>query len=94
MRNGTSVVKKVVGLAVLVSAVLVLSQAPVVGAAELGASWDQFEQCKINCNESYGGLDVFPPGLRRGGTLGWSNCVLACERKYWKQFDKDTDDSK
>ena len=80
----------VVGLAVLAGAVILLLQAHMVGAAEPGASWDQYQQCKIDCNESYGGLDTMPPALRDGVSLGWSTCVLKCERTYWKQFDKET----
>jgi hypothetical protein len=60
-------------------------------AADASNNWDQYQQCKIDCNESYGGLDVHPPSLRGGGgPQGWSNCVLKCDRDYWKQFDQET----
>jgi hypothetical protein len=58
-------------------------------AADSGDAWDQFQRCKINCNESFGGVDVLPPAASGGTSLAWSNCILACERKYWKQFDKE-----
>jgi hypothetical protein len=90
MNSVKSLMIGAVGLAVLAGAVILFFQAHMVGAAEPGASWDQYQQCKIDCNENYGGVDTFPPALRGGESLGWSNCVLRCERTYWKQFDKET----
>lgn len=89
MSNLKSFVLSLVGVALLVGAGIML-QAHLVGAAEPGAAWDQYQQCKIDCNESWGGLDTMPPALRGGESLAWSNCVLRCERKYWHQFDKET----
>ncbi len=90
MKTVKSLMIGVVGLAVLTGAVILFVQAHMVAAAEPGADWDQYQQCKIDCNNDYGGLDTLPPALRSGNSLGWSNCVLRCERKYWKRFDKDT----
>jgi hypothetical protein len=69
-----------------------VSVAPVAVAGDQPTSWDQFQQCKISCNESYGGIDILPPAVRGGGALGWSNCVLKCERDYWKDVDQETKD--
>jgi hypothetical protein len=65
---------------------------PVSAAGDEATPWDQFQQCKISCNEGYGGLDIFPPAVRGGGAQGWANCVLKCERNYWKDVDRDTKD--
>jgi len=61
-------------------------------ADQPGANWDRYQQCKIDCNETYGGVDIFPPAVRGGGALGYSNCVLSCDRRYWKDFDRQFKD--
>ncbi len=64
------------------------------GLAEdrIGGNWDRYQDCKIDCNEAYGGYNVFPPPLSGVDALGYSNCVQACDREYWKNFDKQFQD--
>ena len=85
MQPSRTLVIAAVGLALLAGMLVLV---PPAGAGPAG-SWDQFQQCKIDCNEGYGGLDVNPPALSGARGLGYSNCVLRCERRYWKNFDKD-----
>lgn len=48
--------------------------------------FDAFQQCKIDCNEAYGGLDIFPS---RRDPVGHADCILKCERKFWKDMDRE-----
>jgi hypothetical protein len=85
----------VVVLVFLSSAGHVVMGTTTAAAGDSGDAWEQFQQCKIDCNQIYGGVDVLPPPASSSGTsLGWANCVLACERKYWKQFDKEMESDK
>jgi hypothetical protein len=87
MERWKGVAMGIVGLVLLVGLV---SLEPGRAAAADGANaWDHYQQCKIDCNESYGGLDVFPPSVGDGAAQGWSQCVLKCEREYWKKFDRE-----
>ena len=63
----------------------------VASAVDTGGSWDRFAKCKIDCNEAYGGLDVFPPALTGPRGQGYADCILKCDRQYWKDFDKETE---
>ncbi len=51
------------------------------------------QDCESECSLAYGGTEWSPPALGRSEAIGYSNCILACQRKYWKQFDKDTERS-
>lgn len=49
-------------------------------------------ECEADCRWIYGGSEWSPPPLKGASVIGYNNCILACQRKYWKQFDKDTKD--
>jgi hypothetical protein len=50
-----------------------------------GGIFDAFQQCKIDCNEAYGGIDVFPS---KRAPVGHAECILKCERQFWKNMDR------
>lgn len=80
---------------VAVALALLIGSAPVTltgNALAAGETWDRFGQCKIRCNEAYGGLDIFPPNLRGGSQAGWNDCILQCERKHWRDVERETRD--
>ena len=79
------------GFVFIAGSVVLVNEVPEAVASDPGAALDEFEQCKIDCNEIFGGLDIFPPSATGARSLGWANCVLRCERKYWKRFDKESE---
>ena len=94
MKNTKCALIVFVALASLVGSAITIADISVVGAADSGASWDKFVQCRNDCNEQFGGVDVIPPAATRTSYLAYANCVAACERKYWKQFDNEMDSDK
>ncbi len=60
---------------------------PTTSSAQGADFFDKFRQCKVDCNEAYGGLDIFPSPR---APQGHADCMLKCERRFWKDFDKDT----
>jgi hypothetical protein len=89
MKPLNTIIVAATGVVFLVGLVHVISAA---AAEPPGATWDRFEQCKIDCNEAYGGVDLLPPAVGGAGALGYSNCVLKCDRSYWKDFDRQFED--
>ncbi|MBI5252287.1 MAG: hypothetical protein HY912_22560 [Desulfomonile tiedjei] len=59
---------------------------PVASFADSAVTFEQFRQCKIDCNEAYGGFDIYPSTR---APEGQADCVLKCERLFWRNFDKD-----
>ena len=57
-----------------------------------GGNWDEYQQCKIRCNEMFGGVDIMPPRLTGGAAIAYGNCVQQCDRDYWKAYDKQFED--
>jgi hypothetical protein len=53
--------------------------------------FDRWE-CEAECRRIYGGEEWAPPRLGEGGYFGYASCIQRCERKYWKSFDKESDD--
>lgn len=51
------------------------------------------KDCEANCRWTYGGSEWSPPPLKSSQTHGYNNCILACQREYWKRFDKETEGS-
>lgn len=89
--------------AVIVSSVVILflgamfsappSAAPV-GLYQHSAEFGGFDRwgCEVECRRAYGGYEWAPPRLRQGGYYGYADCIQRCERKFWKSFDKESDD--
>jgi hypothetical protein len=73
-----------VGLALLFALACIL---PADSRAQGNDLFDKFTQCKIDCNEIFGGIDMMPSPR---APLGHADCVLQCERRFWKDFDKGT----
>jgi hypothetical protein len=67
---------------------------PAVSGAQQTSIFDKAQRCKADCNEAYGGLDIFPPQLQPPSTTGWSNCMMRCDRQFWKDFDRQADTKK
>jgi hypothetical protein len=74
------------GIILLVGLTCVL---PAVSGAQENSIFDKAQRCKSDCNEAYGGLDIFPPKLQPPSTTGWSNCMMRCDRQFWKDFDRE-----
>lgn len=83
-----------VTLACIMGSAITIADVSSAIAADQGASWDKFVQCRNDCNEQFGGVDVIPPAATRTGYLAYANCVADCERRYWKKFDKEMDSDK
>lgn len=89
MNSSNRISIAVVALALLVGLVpLILAT----NALAAGETWDKFEQCKVRCNEAYGGVDIFRPRLPGSSQGGFNNCILQCEREHWRDLDKETED--
>ncbi len=58
---------------------------PLICRADDGEIFDAFQQCKIDCNEAYGGVDIFPS---KRAPVGHADCILKCERQFWKNMDR------
>ena len=84
MQQSRSFIIAIVGCALLFALACIL---PVVSHAQDSGMFDKYRQCKIDCNEAFGGLDVFPS---ERAPQGHAECILKCERKFWRNFDKDT----
>ncbi len=78
-----------VGVFVLAGAAILLTAVSVAKSDSIIDSEKQLEECVEDCNEAYGGWGPFPPPLSHDQAIGWANCRLKCERRYWKKFDKD-----
>ena len=77
----------VVAIAGLTVVVVLACIVPATSHAQGADFFDKFRQCKIDCNEAFGGLDIFPSPR---APQGHADCVLKCERRFWKDFDRDT----
>ena len=61
---------------------------------DLNKNETEREECEIDCNESFGGVEnIRPPYISEAQARAWAHCMLKCERKYWKNFGKDTESS-
>ncbi|AFM23403.1 hypothetical protein [Desulfomonile tiedjei] len=74
------------GSAILLASLIVLVTAVPVSWSASNEIFDAFEQCKIDCNEAYGGLDIFPS---KRAPVGHADCILKCERRFWKAMDRE-----
>jgi hypothetical protein len=87
-------------LAVIGSGVVILLLGGMFSAAPCAARVDLFQstggfdrsECEAECRRAYGGYEWAPPALGRGDYWGYASCILKCERKFWKAFDKESDD--
>lgn len=50
--------------------------------------WD----CEVECRRAYGGYEWAPPRLGEAGYYGYARCIQNCERKFWKAFDKESEE--
>ena len=69
---------------VLIVLVLLIGFASI-SHAQGADNFDKFRQCKVDCNEAFGGVDVFPSTR---SPMGHAECIQQCERKFWKEFDR------
>lgn len=84
MQQRNAFVIVAVGLASLLALAYITS---VASADQQVGSLDKFTQCKIDCNEAYGGLNIWP-SFR--DPPGHADCVLKCERRLWRDIEKET----
>lgn len=71
---------------VIASAAVLFSLIPSV----IGADADEWrEQCEIECNEIFGGIGRLRPPATGAAARHWAHCMLECERKYWKKWDRE-----
>jgi hypothetical protein len=84
MQQRKTFVIVVVGLASLLALACIMS---VASADQQVGSLDKFSQCQIDCNEAYGGFNIWPSSQ---APQGHADCVLKCERRLWRDIDKET----
>ncbi len=84
MQQRNTFVIVVVELASLLALACMMS---VASADQEVGSLDKFTQCQINCNEAFGGLNIWP-SFR--APQGHADCVLKCERRLWRDIEKET----
>lgn len=94
MNNMKSVFMTLAALALIAGSSTLTGEFSLADAAGQGASWEKFQDCRNDCNEQFGSVDILPPSTSRTSYLAYANCVAACERKYWRGFDKEMDSDK
>ena len=50
---------------------------------------DSLHECETRCRQEFGGDEWIAPPVRGGAMIAYSNCILKCEREFWKDYDKD-----
>ncbi len=53
---------------------------------------DRLHECQTSCREQFGGDEWNPPPVSEGSQIAYFNCIQRCERRFWKDFDKDTEE--
>ncbi|MEJ2716198.1 MAG: hypothetical protein P8182_03530 [Deltaproteobacteria bacterium] len=86
--------------AVIGSCVVILLLSSMFSAAPFAAPVDLLQyragfdrsECEAECRRAYGGYEWAAPPLGEGGYYGYARCIMDCQRKFWKVFDKESED--